>query len=1217
MKAKVYSLVVRAALVAGACLFASPLRAEALDAALFRHVVAVQFSSGAPEAPLEDFPVLVKLAEGNPAGFSYADCAADAFRFTDEKGNALPHDVEVWDPSGTSLVWVSVPNLFRGAAIFFRYGAEAAQLPANTPSEVWTRAGYVGVWHMAEASGAVADAAGNGLAATPKGAAEGLGAVDGPIGSGRATATEAARGYLSVPSYDALALGGAFTVSAWIKASTVNGWPRLFSRKAGHGDNDGWEIELSSGSASKFAARAATTASVSGSLPDLTADWRLVTFAYDGNTVTAFGDGARVASGAVTSAAPDNGRPLSLGCDSDGNESWLDGAFDEARLRRGASSAAWVEAEYANIRGEDFIVLSRVDEEVKCCVVATAGAGGQVAIDGGAPGASAASAGVALGTSCTAALSAVPAEGYRFFRWTGDVSQIASGDAYSPDVTVTTSFGAALTATFVSKTGGGYVEIVNAFDHPAGGFTTASCAAVPGSVFSNRTDCVIAFTAPDDAPAGLRAFTHLAPSAAGFTDDWGYFKDFAVAQTAATEAGVACAAAARTGLGDKGVVTYAGSWYVPAAGTYAFRLHMAGTGQLVLDNRLVLRQTAAGTAAATNGVALAKGWHNFYAVFPARGGAVGPADAAVPGLLFSAADADLAADPAQGTAFAAAAADGHRLSTAFSGVFVPSLWAAGGDVLLDCANALGDVRVAGQWGSIGHAFAVRNLRTGAVLEVGCPVAGAFSVWGMAGGVQSLDAFAWIDWSRTSLPAGTPVRFEGAAAVSAPLPAGSAWTLGRRVYLATTVADFFGVVAAGAAEFRFPDGLAFLQAGSPAVLGDRAKIFVAEGQMLDYAGGAYYLTNSKGLPLRFGNVAYTFKNDLDVASGGYVNATAPWDGNEVWAGDITGDGTVGVTGWGRRMNLSGSVTASSLSAGQLGCRLNLRPRAGAPASRVGTVFLADESKNGTESGWDYFPPTLFYCPADADAPPLSVGTVKASNANWWPNKTKCHRQGSTLSTCSNHTVNVASLTGAGLHLRTVVPAGTNDDPAEVDRGFGNFTFGAIDAAMTLYVSSNVNVAVTNVNKATAFRYEVCSNGVNDAVLDIFGACAPSTLSATDVAMLPARVRGFTGEVTLTETAAKTYPITLDFSKDAPNHGGCDGSGTLVAAPAAGAVEVTFAAGEPVSGEWGLVRFTAGGGLLAKWTVSAPQVVGRYAVKTVKDETGLWLLVRRGGMALILR
>ena len=462
-----------------------------------------------------------------------------------------------------------------------------------------------------------------------------------------------------------------------------------------------------------------------------------------------------------------------------------------------------------------------------------------------------------------------------------------------------------------------------------------------------------------------------------------------------------------------------------------------------------------------------------------------------------------------------------------------------------------------------------------------------------------------------------MRFKGAVAVAAPLPAEHAWSLGRRVSLATTVPDLFGVVAAGAKELRFPDGLVFLQPGHPSALGDTVKIHIAQNQALDYAGGMYYLSNYKSLPFRFGATTYTFQNEVDVVEGGYLSATAHWDGASVWSGAIWGKGGLSITGWGRRMTLAGSVSAKALSVGQRGCRINLRPRAGAASSRIDWLDISSERSAEPKSGWDYFPPTLCYCPEAEGEPPLSVGTVNAKGADWYPNQSKQNRGGSTLSTCSNNTVNVSSLQGSGLHLRTVVPGRTNDDPAEIDRGFGNFTFGAIDAAMTLYVSSNVNITVTNVNKATVFCYEVNSNGVNDAVLDIPGTCAPSTLRASDVAMLPARVTGFVGEITLTETAAKTYPITLDFSKDAPNHGGCDGSGTLVAAPSAGAVEVTLTGGEPKAGDYGLVRFTSGGDLLANWTVTAPTFYQRHSVKVVKDGTGLWLKIRKGGLAFVIR
>ena len=229
--------------------------------------------------------------------------------------------------------------------------------------------------------------------------------------------------------------------------------------------------EISSyGGATSFTARAAGNGTtVWGSLPDVTADWRFVTLAYDGNALTVFGDGTPVAQGNVSSVSPDNGLPLSLGCDSDGTEAYFRGVFDEARLRRGASSPEWVAAEYASVREPGFATYSKGDEEVQNFVSARAGTGGNVQVDNGDLGPSAASAGVPLGTPLTATVVAHPADGYRFFRWSGDTALITSGDAYAPAVEVTARLGAALTAQFVSKAGGGYIEVVNAFDHPSGG----------------------------------------------------------------------------------------------------------------------------------------------------------------------------------------------------------------------------------------------------------------------------------------------------------------------------------------------------------------------------------------------------------------------------------------------------------------------------------------------------------------------------------------------------------------------------------------------------------------------------------------------------------------------------------------------------------------------------------------------------------------------------
>lgn len=63
--------------------------------------------------PLNNFPVLVILKPSLP-GFSYSQFASangSDLRFADENGNEIPYEIEKWNPSGESLIWVQVPKL--------------------------------------------------------------------------------------------------------------------------------------------------------------------------------------------------------------------------------------------------------------------------------------------------------------------------------------------------------------------------------------------------------------------------------------------------------------------------------------------------------------------------------------------------------------------------------------------------------------------------------------------------------------------------------------------------------------------------------------------------------------------------------------------------------------------------------------------------------------------------------------------------------------------------------------------------------------------------------------------------------------------------------------------------------------------------------------------------------------------------------------------------
>ncbi len=99
---------------------------------------------------LSKVPVLLRISESTISGFSYSDClenGADlAFSSKSDFSDRLPYEIDEWNTTGTSLVWVKVPKLSgTNTKIYMRYGRETAA--GNLPStETW--ADYIGVWHL-------------------------------------------------------------------------------------------------------------------------------------------------------------------------------------------------------------------------------------------------------------------------------------------------------------------------------------------------------------------------------------------------------------------------------------------------------------------------------------------------------------------------------------------------------------------------------------------------------------------------------------------------------------------------------------------------------------------------------------------------------------------------------------------------------------------------------------------------------------------------------------------------------------------------------------------------------------------------------------------------------------------------------------------------------------------------------------------------------------
>ena len=115
---------------------------------------------------LTNFPVLVRLSESNEtntagiSGFDYGDfynasvtpTDPDALKlvdvgFVDAEGNGLAYDIDTWDPSGESLIWVNLPIMTNHTEFAMLYRSSKTGKALN-PDNVWTN--YAGVWHFRE-----------------------------------------------------------------------------------------------------------------------------------------------------------------------------------------------------------------------------------------------------------------------------------------------------------------------------------------------------------------------------------------------------------------------------------------------------------------------------------------------------------------------------------------------------------------------------------------------------------------------------------------------------------------------------------------------------------------------------------------------------------------------------------------------------------------------------------------------------------------------------------------------------------------------------------------------------------------------------------------------------------------------------------------------------------------------------------------------------------
>ena len=461
------------------------------------------------------------------------------------------------------------------------------------------------------------------------------------------------------------------------------------------------------------------------------------------------------------------------------------------------------------------------------------------------------------------------------------------------------------------------------------------------------------------------------------------------------------------------------------------------------------------------------------------------------------------------------------------------------------------------------------------------------------------------------------------------PAGAKLRLRGHVLL-DTVPDVFVDYDTSALTCVYVNGTRAYAAERPFELPANATFRFLPGPWQDVGGYTNNVAVSKVSVADMGRTT----GDVTFASGANFQCAGDGLPNLSYDGYLSGDGNLYLGSYGRQMHLSGglSLSGSGTTTWQNGSGVWFDTIALTTALQTVTLSGCGDSWGMTKT---YSASYLMLGKNNSDATadhPLNVTRLNGNASSRVDGDGFRWRSGGHVLVWGSNTVHVGAL-HAGLHV-VASRADQNCDNGflnpwdYVSKGIG---FLAVDAfnSGTIFGSTNVALTIGSVAANTAFDYTYQSNAVNSLTLDITNGCdTATTLKATDLAMLPARVKGFKGRVELTETAARSYEMAIDFTVGTNglyNAVGCDGSGTLVAAPATGSINATFPTTgiEPKPGKYALARFSSGGDLLKNWTVTLngeavdEASIDGHSVRLVRNLKGIYLGVDLPGLAVILR
>jgi len=179
----------------------------------------ITFDNSAQVENLVNFPVLVKL-NSSRIDYSKTQDSGQDIRFTDSDGTTLlPYEIEKWDETGDSFVWVKVPQIDASSNtdyIYMYYGNSSAT-DGQSATDVWD-SNYVMIQHLKDLTASTTnDSTSNNNDGTKK-------AIDEPIETsgkiGKGQNFDGSNDYVKMAHSSSLLPNDELTVSAWIYSNT-------------------------------------------------------------------------------------------------------------------------------------------------------------------------------------------------------------------------------------------------------------------------------------------------------------------------------------------------------------------------------------------------------------------------------------------------------------------------------------------------------------------------------------------------------------------------------------------------------------------------------------------------------------------------------------------------------------------------------------------------------------------------------------------------------------------------------------------------------------------------------------------------------------------------------------------------------------------------------------------------------------------------------------